>query len=154
MRCHFNSKVMQAGADRGENAWRWQPSGFAGVDGVQLSCLQGHANAAFLLCKIANGWSYPVLCYLSLLYVCKLCIQLPFRLRGILLFALHVLLLRICSRDRGRRNVSGDCSLGVWRLLICTDWAKIAEKHGLNAQLQPKSYDGSEGLRPYEYTYI
>ena len=34
------------------------------------------------------------------------------------------------------------------------DWAKIAEeRHGLNARLQAKSYDCSEGRRPYEYMY-
>ena len=53
MSCHLHS---------GKKAWRWQVSSF-GVDGVWLSCLQGHANAAFLLCKIADCWSYPVLCF-------------------------------------------------------------------------------------------
>ena len=26
-----------------------------GIDGVRLSCLQGHAKAVFLFCKIADG---------------------------------------------------------------------------------------------------
>ena len=122
-----------------------------GVDGVRLSCLQGRANTAFLLCK---KWLKLSCALLSQhLYIREFCVRLPFRLLGILLFVLHVLHLRVCNRDRGRWNVSGDRSLGVWQLLICTDWAKIAERHGLNAQLQTKSYDCSEGRRPYEYTY-
>ena len=76
------------------------------------------------------------------------------RLRGVLLFTLHALHLCVCGRDQGRLIVSDDHSLGTWQLLICTDWAKIAEeRHGLNVRLQTKSYDCSEGCRPYEYTY-
>ena len=83
------------------------------------------------------------------LYVRELCV----RLRGILLFALHALHFPVCSRLWGKWNVSGDCSLGVWQLRICADWAKIVEeRHSLNARLQTKSYDCSEGRRPYWYT--
>ena len=128
-----------------------------GVNGLQLSCLKERANVVFVVvffCKMADGWGYPVLCcslcYLSFLYIRELCVQL----RGVLLFTLHALYLRVCSRDQGRLIVSGDRSLGTWQLLICTDWAKIAEeRHGLNVRLQTKSYDCSEERRPYEYTY-
>ena len=127
-----------------------------GVDGVRLSRLQGRANAAFLLCKIADGWSYPVLCC-SLCYL-SLCTPMNFAYDS--LFEFEVFAVRsaspphVCGRDQERQYISGERSLGVWQLLICSDWAKIAEeRHGLNAQLQTKLYDYSEGHKPYEYTY-
>ena len=107
-----------------------------------------------------SGWlklSHALLLFPLLsqpLYVRELRVRLPRRLRGILLFALHALHLRVCSRGRGRRNISDDLCLGFWQLWICADWVKIVEdRHGLNTQLQTKSYDYSEGHRHYEYTY-
>ena len=81
-----------------------------------------HANAAFFTTdKMADGWSYPVLCnsfcYLSLLFIHELCIHIPLWFWGKLLFTLHVHL-STCGRAHWRQDVSGKHSLGVWQLLI------------------------------------
>ena len=120
-----------------------------GMDGVRLLCLQGHVNAAFLLCEIVDGWSYPVLCYL-LCYL-SLCTSVNFAYDS--LFDLKIYCCLLCmhftssfAAEIKEDGTSGECSLG--------DWANIAEeRHSLNTRLQTKSYDCSEGRRPNEYTY-
>ena len=144
--------------DHGENAWRWQPSGFTWSR--WCATIMSTKTCEHCFPSLQNSGWLKLSCALRLallsqpLYVRELCVQLPLRLQGILLFTLHVFHLRICSRDQGRRNVYGDRSLGVWQLLICADWAKIVEaRHGLNARLQTKSYNCSKGRRPNEYMY-
>ena len=101
-----------AGADRGENVWRWQPSGFAWSQWCAdimatrtcERCFSSLQNSGWL--KLSHALLLTLLS--QSLYVRELCVWLPLRLWGILPFALHALHLCICGRDRGRWNVSGE----------------------------------------------
>ena len=68
-----------------------------GVDGVRLSWLQGHVNIVFLLCKIADGWNYPVLCC-SLCYL-SLCTSVNFAYDSLFDYEVfcHLLCMRFTS---------------------------------------------------------
>ena len=151
MRCHLSSEgyVYTQGRIMDRTHGDGNRAVSRGLNGVRLSCLQGRVNTAFLLCKIADGGSYPVLC--CLLCYFSLCTSVKFVYDS--LFDFEVFCCSFCMRftsvfaagieeDGTSLAIAPWGSGSFWSALT----AKIAEeRHGLNARLQTKSYDCSEG---------